>query len=350
MKIATIICEFNPIHTGHKRLIDYAKTIADKVVCIMSGNFVQRGMPACADKYDRARHAILCGADMVIELPTIYATAPATDFAYGGVKIASQIGADYLVFGSECGNIQELQKIALLLDDEQINKAIATNVAQGYSYPKAVSLAVNSPILQSPNNTLAIEYLRAIKTIGANITPITIKREDNYNGNGTQFASSSALRKDASLRDKFTYDFVLPDINDKVEHEFCNFVCHHLATLDASNLVNIFGIGEGIENRIASCDKHLGYEIMMEQIKTKRYTRARLQRILLNCVLGITSDNIAEQKSKEIATKVLAIKASATTLLQRCNQIEEDKFTKLADNLYLSFSGKKAPTKLQKVD
>ena len=77
MKIAAIICEFNPIHTGHKRLIDYAKSIADKVVCIMSGNFVQRGMPACADKYARARHAILCGADLVVELPTIFATSSA---------------------------------------------------------------------------------------------------------------------------------------------------------------------------------------------------------------------------------------------------------------------------------
>lgn len=350
MKIAAIICEFNPIHTGHKRLIHHAKTVADKVVCIMSGNFVQRGMPACADKYDRARHAILCGADMVVELPTVYATAPATDFAYGGVKIANQLGADYLVFGSEFGDIAELQKIATLMDDEQVNLAIASNVAQGYSYPKAVSLSVNSPILQSPNNTLAIEYLRAIKTLGANITPITIKREDNYNGNAREFASSSALRKDSSIREKFTFDFVLQDIDDSIEQKYCDFVCHHLATLDAEKLKNIYGVSEGIENRIISADKHLGYETLMKQIKTKRYTRARLQRILLNCVLGITNENIAEQKDKEIATKVLAVKANSTTLLQRCNDIEEDKFTKLADKLYLSFSGKKPPTRLQKID
>ena len=103
MKIAAIICEFNPLHSGHKRLIDYAKSIAEHVVCIMSGNFTQRGLPACADKYSRAKHAVMSGADMVIELPTVFATASAQNFARGGVAIAHKIGADYLVFGSECG-------------------------------------------------------------------------------------------------------------------------------------------------------------------------------------------------------------------------------------------------------
>ena len=96
MNLAAIICEFNPLHTGHKRLIDYAKTVADKVVCIMSGNFTQRGLPACADKYARAKHAVMAGADIVVELPTVFATASAENFAIGGVSIANKLNATVL--------------------------------------------------------------------------------------------------------------------------------------------------------------------------------------------------------------------------------------------------------------
>ena len=350
MKLAAIICEFNPIHTGHKRLIDYAKSIADKVVCIMSGNFVQRGMPACADKYDRARHAVLCGADLVVELPTFYASAAATDFAFGGVKIAQQLGADCLVFGSECGDIAQLQHVANLLDDTTINEQINNYVTQGYSYPKAVSLAVDNQTLDTPNNTLAIEYIRAIKNIGANITPLTIKRENNYHGDGVEFASSTALRKDKCLRNKYTFDFVLQDIDDTIEQRFCQFVCHNLATKTAEQLSQFSGVTEGLENKIFKADKHLGYETMMEQIKSKRYTRARLQRVILSCVLGIEQESVLKEKDKEIPTKVLAVKSTAATLLQHCNELEEDSITQIADKLYMSFSGKKPPQKLQKID
>lgn len=349
MKISAIICEFNPIHSGHKRLIDYAKTISDKVVCIMSGNFVQRGMPACADKYDRARHAILCGADMVVELPVIFATASATDFAFGGVKIASQLHADYLVFGSECGDINQLQHVAKKLDDEDVNKNIAYYVSQGNSYPKAVSLALDTPLLDAPNNTLAIEYLRAINLIDRSITPVTIKRENNYNGEGIEFASSSALRKDKSLREQFTFDFVMDDIDDTIEQKYRNFACHFLSLKTADQLQQISGIAEGLQNKIVKAEKHSGYEVMMNQIKSKRYTRAKLQRIVLNCILNVTNDTLTDCKQNTLPTKVLAVKQDATALLQLCNDISSDEITTTADNLYLSFSGKKPPIKLQKI-
>lgn len=349
MKISAIICEFNPIHSGHKRLIDYAKTISDKVICIMSGNFVQRGMPACADKYDRARHAILCGVDMVVELPTVFATASATDFAFGGVKIASQLHADYLVFGSECGDIDQLQQLAKMLDDLDINEKIAQNIANGNSYPKAVSLALDTPLLDNPNNTLAIEYLRAINLIDKNITPITIQRENNYNGDGVEFASSSALRQDKSLRKDYSFDFVLDDINDSIEQKYRDFACHFLALKTAEQLQQISGISEGLENKIAKADKHNGYDVMMEQIKSKRYTRAKLQRIVLNCILNVTNNTLANSKQKALPTKVLAVKQDATALLQLCNDIPTDIITTTADNLYLSFCGKKPPIKLQKI-
>ena len=349
MKISAIICEFNPIHTGHKKLIDYAKSISDKVVCIMSGNFVQRGMPACADKFDRARHAILCGADLVVELPTIFATSSAEDFAYGGVKIASQLGADYLVFGSECGDIDALQNVAKLLESKEVNQQVQTHLSNGCSYPKAVSLAVSSSILECPNNTLAIEYIKAINKIDCTIKPVTIKREDNYNADGIEFASSSALRKDAALRDEFTFDFVPQDIDDTIETKYCQFACHFLAIKEAYDLEEIDGVIEGLEHKINKADKHLGYEVMMEQIKSKRYTRAKLQRIVLKCILDVREEDVDFAKRTDVPTKVLAVKSSATTLLQKCDDLDHC-LTRIADKLYLSFSGKKPPQKLQKID
>ena len=350
MKISAIICEFNPIHTGHKRLIDYAKSVSDKVICIMSGNFVQRGMPACADKYDRARHAILCGADLVVELPTIFATASAEDFALGGVKIASQLGADYLIFGSECGNIDQLQTVAKQLDDENVNKLIQQYLADGNSYPKAVSIAINSPILQTPNNTLAIEYLRAINKIDKNITPMTIQRENNYNGGCQEFASSSTLRNDLFLLYKFSFDFVAKDIYTTLEDKFKEFVCHYLSIVDSQKLAKIDGVSEGLNNKIFKADKHLGYDALVGQIKSKRYTRAKIQRILLRSILGIESFDMSIARGQEIQTKVLAVKSTEVALLQRCNNQLDDLFTVLADKLYITFSVKKAPSKLQKID
>ena len=177
MKLAAIICEFNPLHTGHKKLIDFAKTLADNVVCIMSGNFTQRGLPACADKYPRARHALLAGADLVVELPTVFATASAENFAFGGVAIAQKLGADCLVFGSECGDIDKLFSCLDIIEDCETNKLIQQEVSKGVSYPKAIASACGLDILDKPNNVLAIEYLKAIRRSNSTIAPFTLKRD-----------------------------------------------------------------------------------------------------------------------------------------------------------------------------
>ena len=142
MTSTAIICELNPLHSGHKRLIDYAKTFSEKVICIMSGNFVQRGFPACCDKYSRATHAVKCGADLVVELPTVFATSSATDFALGGVMIANKLHADYLLFGSECGKISQLQNCVTMLDDKEVNATIRNLMNNGTSYPTAVAKAI----------------------------------------------------------------------------------------------------------------------------------------------------------------------------------------------------------------
>lgn len=349
MTTTAIICEFNPLHYGHKKLIDYAKTFSNKVICIMTGNFTQRGMPACADKYLRATHAIKAGADLVIELPTVFAAASAENFALGGVNIADKLQVDYLLFGSECGDINKLKNCAQMLSDKQINAQIVEEMSRGVSYPKAVSLATKTDILNTPNNVLAIEYLRALNKINSSIKPITIKREDNYNGKPQEYSSSGYLRKNIDCRGKYTFDYVIKDIDDNVEKEYCRLATQMLALADCEELKHIEGVTEGLENRVFSADKSLGYENFIEQIKTKRYTRLKLQRVILYAVLGITKSIVETYKNLPVNLKVLAVKSSETPLLANI-QNESDDITKKADRLYYALTGQKAPIKLLKID
>ncbi len=349
MTTTAIICEFNPLHSGHKKLIDYAKTFSDRIVCIMSGNFTQRGMPACADKYSRAKHAVLSGADLVVELPTIYAIASAENFALGGVQIANILKVNNLLFGSECGDISQLQECAVLLDDSNINRQIASELSKGVSYPKAVATALDSHILESPNNILAIEYLRAIKKTRSNIVPVTVKRENNYNGTPQQFASSAALRNDKALRNLYSYDFVSKDIDDSIELQYKGFATGILALYEKTQLSEIEGVIEGLENRIFNADKTCGYDKMIEEIKSKRYTRLKLQRIILNAILNITKETAEQSKQQKPEIKVLAVKSDKVNLLAGIEN-KSDKLTLKADRLYYSLSNKVPPTKLIKID
>ena len=349
MKLAAIICEFNPLHTGHKKLIDFAKTQADKVVCIMSGNFTQRGLPACADKYARARHALLAGADLVVELPTVFATASAENFAFGSVAIAERLNADCLVFGSECGDVSELHRCVDMLNDAEANARIRQEIEKGNSYPKAVALATGLDALDKPNNVLAIEYIKALRKLNSSITPVTIKREDNYNeSTAGEFASSMALRKDRALRERYTFDFVAADIDDEIEKKYYAIAPSFLAVASKEQLAKLEGVTEGIHNRIYNADKSQGLERVLEQIKTKRYTRLKLQRIVLNCVLGITKETVEQYKKQPIQIKVLGVRIGNETMLDGIEN-ETDNLTQKADRLYCTLSGKTPPSKLIKV-
>ena len=153
MKFTAIICEHNPLSLGHIKILSEAKKLGNPIICIMSGNFVQRGEPAILDKYTRASHTIMAGADVVIELPTIFALSSAPDFAFGAVNILNSLNnVEYLLFGSECGNINELTKVAenLLLENNQTKEKIKENLKSGKSF--ASSVINEHPILQKPNN------------------------------------------------------------------------------------------------------------------------------------------------------------------------------------------------------
>ncbi len=185
MKICGIICEYNPFHNGHLYLLEQAKaqTNADAIVCIMSGGFVQRGEIAIIDKYTRAKHAILAGADAVIELPTVFATANAELFAKGAVHILSSIpDFSHLCFGAEDENAEKLIKTAKLLLDEpiEISQKIKGELTKGVSYAKARANAwsgiIDEGYISSPNNILALEYVKALLTKNSNADICPIKR------------------------------------------------------------------------------------------------------------------------------------------------------------------------------
>lgn len=352
MKISAIICEFNPIHKGHKRLIDLARNTSDYVVCVMSGNFTQRGLPACADKYARARHAVRCGADLVVELPTVFACASAENFALGGVKIASMMGSETLLFGSECGDITTLRLTAELLQRPDTNERIREEIAKGASYPKAVALALGLPILDSPNNVLALEYIRAIQRLNVNIEPVTLKRTDNYTATHPKgrYASSTAIRANPEIIGKYSYPFVAEDMNLGAETAFKEYAPHALATFTAEELELIEGMTEGINNRIFAADKSGGYETLCEVVKTKRYTRAKIQRLIFAATVAMTKNEVATQMRTTPHTKVLAVSPRATTLLEHADNMT-DVVTQRSDRLYYSFAnGVTPPTKLQVVE
>ena len=181
MSIIGIVCEFNPFHCGHKYLIDSVKKDGDTLVCVMSGNYVQRGEPAMFPKDIRVNSALKNGADIVLELPFIYATASAEIFCENAVRILESFGCDTLVFGSECGDINTLNKVAEITANSDFDEKIKRYLENGVSYPVAREKAIkdysDGVSISSPNDILAIEYIKAINKNEYKIRPVTVKRE-----------------------------------------------------------------------------------------------------------------------------------------------------------------------------
>ncbi len=184
MKISGVVCEYNPFHNGHlHHIAETRKNGADRIVCVMSGNFVQRGDTAVIDKFKRADLAVRCGVDLVLELPVQYCLSTAEYFAKGAVRILDALGVvDEISFGSECGDIAKLKETMEAADHAADSEKLLKFMKTGYTYPKALNaaLAYISPnaaeILSEPNNVLAVEYLRALKYFDSNIKPFTVKR------------------------------------------------------------------------------------------------------------------------------------------------------------------------------
>lgn len=292
---AAVICEFNPFHNGHKFLIEKIRSDhIDEIICIMSGNFVQRGDIAITDKYARAQAALLNGADMVVELPTVYALSSARTFAESGVSIAEALNCDRLFFGAE-STINDLTELADLLENRPVNDMIRQAMKSGEYFPKALSIAVGEKYLQTikqPNNILAIEYIRACRK--HNILPEAIARKgaDHHDDVITDgIASAGKIRELIKAGEETTaltpMEITAPSFIGNLE----TAILYRLKTITPEELHDIAGVSEGLEYRVIEAAKL--YNSLAEiytAVKTKRYTMARIRRIILSAFLNITAE------------------------------------------------------------
>lgn len=300
MSICGIIVEYNPFHNGHKFHIEKAKELtgADGIVAVMSGSFVQRGEPALFDKFTRAKTAIAGGADLVIELPFCYACAPAQFFAEGGVRLLANTGiVNSICFGSESGDISALSVSS--------NDDIKKYLDEGMSYPAACAAASDNP-LSSPNDILGAEYIRAIKSYAPEIVPYTIKRSDggyhSENASG-DFASATAIRK-LIAQENFSKvkEFVPDEVFEILEKEYESGNYTDLSMLDSLVLGKLRSgismestayVAEGLENRFHEISfSATSIEELASEVKTKRYTYARLMRIISCYMVGLSDEEL----------------------------------------------------------
>lgn len=303
MKIVGIIAEFNPFHNGHKYLIKKAKetTNADIVICIISGNFTQLGNISIIDKFKRAKIAIENGADAIIELPTIYATASSQYFAFGAVNILNSLNCiDYLCFGSETANIEELKNIAnkLIANEKEIWKIIQEELRNGISFASARQNAISDflntdelAISSLSNNILAIEYIKSLIKLKSNITPIAIKRKEQEN-----ITSATSIRQMLYEDNNYVYNY-LPYKKiyfDKAmfNDNFYKIVQYNIISRGKEYIKNINEVTEGLENKIYNAiNVSANYEEFIHNIKSKRYQLSKIKRILIYILLDISKED-----------------------------------------------------------
>ncbi|MGB4588379.1 MAG: nucleotidyltransferase [Clostridiaceae bacterium] len=359
MKIVGIISEYNPFHKGHAYQIEKTKedTGATHVVALMSGNFVQRGMPSIIDKYERAEMALLGGADLVLELPSVYALSSAEFFAEGGVRILDALkGIDILSFGSEEGELKDLYTLADFLTKEPAayQDFLRKELDSGKSYATARNIAlkkflpeVDETIIQSPNNILGIEYLKALIRLDSKIEPYTLKRKGKGYHDLTltesHFASATALRKgimeEESIEEYipkaiFSYLTHLKDehYSFTIPEDFKDLLLYRLMT-DGAKLNTLPEASEGLDNRVMN-HLHLLRERSLEEfidtIKTKRYARTRISRLLFQFLLSFDMEDIETlRRQTPPSVKILAVNDKGREILK---SLRKDKEIKIIHN------------------
>lgn len=379
MKVVGLVTEYNPFHNGHKYHIEEAKRItgADYCVAVMSGNFVQRGTPAVIDKYSRTEMALHGGVDLVLELPTCYATGSAEYFAHGAVSLLDKLGiVDYLCFGSECGDIRLLSEAAglLLHAPASFDERLQAFIKEGFTYPAARLKALvhsleadNLPhggellqVLMEPNNILGIEYMKALHNLNSPIMPITIKRRSaHYHdqrlsesstespseeiSDAVSISSATAIRKaiiskstetedyfdeirhsvpeDVYLMLKEKYHFAYPI----VEEDFAQIIRYKLLTENQETLSGYLDITSDLADRMKNrADYHESIEQLALGLKTKNITHTRINRSLIHMLLNINTTDIEEYNNHGYSyyARVLGIKKESSQLLRKIIKTE----------------------------
>ncbi len=365
--IAGIVCEYNPFHNGHLYHIDETrKAGADKIVCVMSGNFVQRGDCALIDKHKRAEAAVRCGVNLVIDLFVPWAMASAESFAEGGISLLSGIGIDILSFGSETDDKAVLLRCAEASEDERVSRLTKRRVSEGVSYPAALSQAVREiygeetgKILACPNSTLAVEYIKQLNKYMPDCDLLPIKRKsvdhdsDMISGG---YASASKIRE-LSLSEDIS-DLVPDFVNDMMSREKADGGFHKTQYGERAILSALremkkeeFGLyvtdTRGLADRIYNCVRDsVGLEDVISAVKTKSYTLARVKREVMNAYLKIPTEYC---KKTPPYIRVLAADGKGFSLLKNAklpivtkhsDAVFEDSFSKEIYDLQCSSTDK----------
>lgn len=343
-KTAGIVAEFNPFHNGHALLLKKTREAGfSHIVVVMSGNYTQRGEAACMLKEARTRMALSCGADLVIELPLPWAVSSAENFAFGAVSLLNALGCvDALSFGSECGNANLLTRCAERLPELDGSSELAKLLRQGYSFPKARALALGKDenlagLLDNPNDTLGIEYIKALKRLGSPIEPFVVERIGARHdgspalGGDVMTASASYLRSvlnsDDPLRAK---DYIPKSAAEILEKELSEFrapfqssraeilILSQLRRLSVDDIKSLPDVSEGLENRILRAIRGAcSLDELYAAIKSKRYTLARIRRIILCAYLGVDCSFTAAPPPY---IRVLGFNARGQQILQRAKK------------------------------
>lgn len=356
MKIVGLIVEYNPFHNGHKLHLEKSKELtgANYSVAIMSGHFLQRGEPALFDKWTRAKMAVSNGVDLVIELPTIYASQSAEYFSYGAIKILNSLNIiDSICFGSEDGDIDLLKLVSKILfeENDDFKSILKTHVNQNNSYPRARQNALIEYIfnhdkyknkynknvvlnlVSNPNNILGIEYIKALNKLKSNIKPFTITREkSDYNSSKLEgdICSATAIRESLKIDNNIdklkdfipleTYKNILETLkinNPVFDDNFYDFIRYEIISKE-KKIDSIFEIKEGIENKILKEIKNsTTLKELLCNIKSKRYTYNTLKRILINILLNIKKNDVKQLINDSNYCRVLAFNNNGRKILKK---------------------------------
>lgn len=309
-----IVAEFNPLHNGHAHLLSIARQMgAECVVCSLSGNFVQRGDTALISKHARAETALKCGVDLCLELPVVYSMSTAQNFALGSVFALASAGVDTIMFGSECGNTEMLKTVAKLLETEEFSAALSKHLESGCSFPAARRNAVAqiageaaANVLDNPNDTLGVEYIMSAQKFDPNIEFFAVKRigaaHDSTAADSIcpsasfirQLVKENRLSEAEKFMPKAAFDILcreaqLGRISDIYRLETA--ILARLRSIYDSEIHRLPDLSEGIENRLVKASlEATSLDELYSMIKTKRYSHARIRRLVLSAFLRIESD------------------------------------------------------------
>lgn len=313
MDICGIIAEFNPFHNGHKYIIDTVKAQGDAVVCVIGDDFTQRGDTALITKYKRAEAALKCGADLCLLLPVPWSVSGAENFALGGISILKNLGCvDKIAFGSECGDIKRLIRVAKAAHGEALTPLLQSHLATGKSFASARQSALfelignDAAVLSNANDTLATEYINAAERLGFSAEFFAVTRCGGTHDSNTaenNFLSASAIRAAVLCGNTESIKTYMPEESYKILGEAVKngdysdisnietAILSHLRRLSTEDIKSLPDVGEGLENRILKAVKTAKtLDECYSLIKTKRYTLARIRRIVLSAFLGIEKD------------------------------------------------------------